>query len=41
MSLTAFTFPPELYTMVGLCHLRWSLDARNTVQSPRRCLGTI
>lgn len=41
MPRAAFTSPPELSTMVGLCHLRWSLNARNTLQLPRRCLGTI
>lgn len=32
MPLVAFTSPPELYTMVGLCHLRWSQN--ETLQPP-------
>lgn len=39
MPLVAFTSPPELYTMVGLCHLRWSLSARGLLAATTPVFG--
>lgn len=39
MPLVAFTSPPELYTVVELCHLRWSLSARGQLAATTPVFG--